>query len=40
MGLLEPIGNLRLNYSLGRRWSVEASSGRETGVDLFYVIER
>lgn len=36
---LTGVGNLvKLNYTLSRRWSVQAQTGRETAVDLFYTL--
>lgn len=36
---LTGVGNLvKLNYTLSQRWSVQAHTGRETAVDLFYTL--
>lgn len=40
VGLFEDFSRLRLRYSLGRNWAVEAESGPSSSGDLIYSIER
>jgi translocation and assembly module TamB len=40
IGLFEPVGTTRLRYEINRRWSIQAEQSEETGVDVFYRIER
>lgn len=40
VGLFESFSRVRLRYSLGRRWALEAQSGQTSSSDLLYTIER
>ncbi|MEJ2191686.1 MAG: translocation/assembly module TamB domain-containing protein [Nitrospirota bacterium] len=40
VGIFEPINVFRMRYMLTGNWSLQAESGTESGVDLFYNIER
>ncbi|HVS12946.1 MAG TPA: translocation/assembly module TamB domain-containing protein [Thermoanaerobaculia bacterium] len=40
VGLFEPISTITLRYVLSSKWTLSAESGRGTGADLVYTIER
>ncbi len=40
IGLLDTINTARIRYDLTKSWSLEATSGEDVGVDIFYRIDR
>ncbi len=40
IGLFEPISRLRIRYDISKKLQVQVESGTQSGVDLFYKIER
>jgi len=40
LGLFEAGSTVHIRYRLGRKWTLQAESGRESGADLLYSIER
>jgi translocation and assembly module TamB len=40
LGIFDKISTAKLRYDLSRRFSVEAERGSESGVDIFYKIEK
>ena len=40
LGIFDKISTARLKYDLSRRFSLEAERGSETGIDLFYKIDK
>jgi translocation and assembly module TamB len=39
-GLFDRSVDVRLHYHLGMRWTIRTETGRETGADLLFVLER
>jgi len=40
VGLFEPVTQLKMSYDLSKRWSLEAESGTNSGMDFLYKIEK
>jgi len=40
IGLLDTISTARIRYDLNSKWSLQATSGEDVGVDIFYRIDR
>ena len=40
VGLLEQVNTLRIRYQLSEKWVIELETGKESGADINYTIER
>ncbi len=40
IGIFDPVAQLKLRYDLSKRWSIEADSGTNSGMDFLYKLEK